>query len=358
MQKYIFLSLFFVPIVSIQSFELNIMRLDQKPLESFFEAQIAEDLSPFKKHGITKKMLASTMARAKKADLVHFRIRNNECTIVDAGSLGQHPRLIHFVSCMHEIAKLRRLPNIEGVISLSDSFDGRKLARVRSSPVFTLCKKRGDTKAIVLPAPLCIPEYEEIYKNRKVWHACCPWSSKQERVFWRGFSTGKGYADETNPRLKLVKISKNFSDIVDASFVGDIQIRDKRVQQKIQKLYPPQPDKDIPGHIQYKYLTSIENGKCPRSLAWQLVSGSIVLRCDSEYIEWYDKGLIPFVHYIPYKGDYSDFFDRVLWLKNNDVQAACIAENSGEFVEENLSNEDIAAYVYRLFTEYAKLQKF
>jgi spore maturation protein CgeB len=45
--------------------------------------------------------------------------------------------------------------------------------------------------------------------------------------------------------------------------------------------------------------------------------------------------LKPFVHYIPIKKDFSDLFEKIEYLKNNDKEAERIAKNAQEFAREH-----------------------
>lgn len=112
-----------------------------------------------------------------------------------------------------------------------------------------------------------------------------------------------------------------------------------------------------PFWINYRYLMAVDGVSNPSAFAWELVSGSTVLKQESEYIQWFYPALTPWVHYIPFREDCSDLEEIVQWLRTHQDEAKQIALNARDFALNNLENEDAMLYWYLLLQEYGKLWK-
>lgn len=66
----------------------------------------------------------------------------------------------------------------------------------------------------------------------------------------------------------------------------------------------------------------------------------------------------PYVHYIPLSYDGSDLLAKIEWAKHHDAEVQQIVNNARAFADENFTDENIACFVYRLLSQYARLQEF
>ena len=111
--------------------------------------------------------------------------------------------------------------------------------------------------------------------------------------------------------------------------------------------------------IQYKYQLLIDGNSCSYGRAfWQLFSNSVILKQDSDAIQWYYRALIPYVHYVPIKHDLEDLQSQLAWVLAHDTDAKKISKQAQMFATRNLSNKQILYYTYLLLCAYATLQKF
>ena len=78
----------------------------------------------------------------------------------------------------------------------------------------------------------------------------------------------------------------------------------------------------------------------------------------SDFIEFFQEALEPWVHYVPVAEDLSDLEATILWAKEHDEEARAIAEAGYEFILENLTYEHVKDYWRELLSEYAKLLRF
>lgn len=86
--------------------------------------------------------------------------------------------------------------------------------------------------------------------------------------------------------------------------------------------------------------------------------GSVVMRQESHYIEfWYDS-MKPYEHYIPLSYDGSDIIQKVEWARAHDDRAQQIAENALTMARTHLKDDEVACYWHRLLVGYSKKMGF
>ena len=74
----------------------------------------------------------------------------------------------------------------------------------------------------------------------------------------------------------------------------------------------------------YKLILSIDGASYPSSLSWVQISSSTVLAPPSAYDTHADVGMLPWVHFIPTKLDFSDAEDKVRWCLEHDRECEAI----------------------------------
>ena len=151
-----------------------------------------------------------------------------------------------------------------------------------------------------------------------------PWESKKPGVIWRGADTGHPH------RLDFVK---KFYDQYDIGFSRYVQEG---------HIYPEQyHDKYMSGMthmetmLKYKYLPVVDGNDKSSSLGWVLASGSVPIMPKPRFHSWVcEPWMKPDVHYIEVKRDWSDFPEKVDFLRKNDDFAHKVAMNGKEFMEQ------------------------
>lgn len=162
-----------------------------------------------------------------------------------------------------------------------------------------------------------------------------PWNKKISKMVWRG-----GVADVTGYRKKLVTYSEStHSQFVDAKFVQD-------------------GDKDFmhpEHHLLYKFQISIDGHTAPwERPVWQLYSNSLMVKQKSSLIQWYYNAIKPGQHYIEYSGNPEEL--KHIPEKYTDEQMQRLSFNARDFVKNNLSTNDMVAYVILVLQRLEKLQ--
>ncbi len=163
-----------------------------------------------------------------------------------------------------------------------------------------------------------------------------PWDKKIPKVIWRG-----GVADVTGSRKKVVEYSAStHSKLVDAKFVY--------TDEDATFMHPEH-------HLLYKFQLSIDGHTAPwERPVWQLYSNALMVKQKSSLIQWYYNAIAPEHHYIEYSGDPSELED--IAKKYSDEQLQQMSNNARDFVEHNLSADDMVAYVILVLQKLEKLQ--
>lgn len=204
------------------------------------------------------------------------------------------------------------------------------------------------------------------------------WNNKINKVFWKGTLTGGSDdidAPDMSIRLKLVILSKLYPNMIDAQLKAYHRvIKDKNGQYKTSiadflfgphthlkenedTLYETEhlPEED---HLKYKYLLSLDgNTAAWRRIPWIMLSNSVLVKQESNKMQWFYPAIKPYVHYVPVKEDLTDIFQQIEWMKTHDAELLQISQNAQNFVKNNLMPEDIEIQTVLAINEYSKLHK-
>jgi hypothetical protein len=324
----------------------------------WMDAHIQTELAPFSK--ITFKQLNATEELLKNMNAPFMRVKINRKKINHyTPSLAPvyQPRVNGFLRLFKRLQRIYDLPKLDFIIVLDDGFDQELLGK-DAAPVFCISKLKNQDRILCIPEIHFYPTVDDFYAQVADTGSQFPWEQKSEIAFWRGSTTGGYYTPDdwmNMSRAKLVIFSKSAPEQLNCAFHHFVQGTPET--EAIMRSYGlfTEPWNSI-SQIQHKYLIAINGNTFPSSLKWQLFSGSVVLKNESEWVEWFDNALIPFQHYVPYNLDFSDLLEKIDWLKQNDAIAKEIASNAKKFAKSNLTSKSIEHYVYRLLFYYSKHQ--
>lgn len=231
------------------------------------------------------------------------------------------------------LAKEGYLPDTDFLVGLSDYFNPDVKADI---PIFVFAKALDDPfekDLILMPDWMNIKNTDLISRIKKA-NILYPWQNKKSMLFWRG-----GSISSTGFREKLVALSKKHPGLIDA----------KVVDKQAVKFVAPEE------HLAYKYLISVDGVRCTWvRLVWHLQSNSLVFKHQSNQVQWFYKGIQPYVHYVPVE-DENALLERISWAEKNPDKVKNIVEEGSRFVEENLALEDMYHYFAVLIQEYNRL---
>ena len=184
--------------------------------------------------------------------------------------------------------------------------------------------------------------------------AWIPWEDRQATVFWRGSTTGLQSpvppTDEWHwrwlPRLHLCDLARRspFADRLDIGVVNTAQIGSEQAQQAI--LLSTLMRQVVPrlAFMHFRYLIDIDgNANAWDGLFGSLLMGSCVLKVTSPHgwKQWYYDRLVPGVHYIPIKADFSNFDSVVDWVLSNPEECAEISRRARQFAVSMVYEDEV-----------------
>lgn len=323
--------------------------------------QIDSDLSYWRQRKISRKKVRESL---KKGDeglflLAHVKIKDGEWTFTSDAKFRSdpHQRLQIFERVFPELMAGRDLPDTEFLITGHDNIINQLDLEV---PIFTFAKEHFDTRGI------CIPDHEALGGYSNLWSDVVEaseeftWDKKIDMAFWRGATTGcEGPYYPFNclnfPRSKLVRASIRKPDYLDARFNFYILAAGEAPRPILLKHCPLAESVSAGDSLKYKYLINIDGNTCSFSrMFWVMLSNSVLLKQESDHIQWYYRAVKPWIHYIPFAYDCKDIYDAIDWARSHDDEARAMSQRSSELVGEIFSQDAVADYLERVINAYTE----
>ncbi len=180
-----------------------------------------------------------------------------------------------------------------------------------------------------------------------------PWELKIQKVFWRGRPTDCYQAENfcpTSPRIKLVELAKKNPQIDAAYSAEKAELTTYEL-----KRWKWEPFMSRAQQLKYKYLISLDGiAATYPGLLWKLYSNSVVIKQDSDDVQWFYSLLKPWQHYVPVKYDLNNLLEIINWLKAHDQHAKEISEQAQKLVEDYFKPENIDQYIVYLLNLWSE----
>ena len=168
-----------------------------------------------------------------------------------------------------------------------------------------------------------------------------PFHKKHNKLIWRGSSTG------TRAGI-LESLQRHPNKNIDIKFVNMCQGVDA-------KKFIIVPRLSMRELLEHKFILSIEGNDVASDLKWLLYSNSVVFMCRPTKCSWaMEDLLIPFVHYVPIKNDYSDLDEKYNWAINNLKKCNEIAQNGKRFIHHFLNEHNEMEITKHVIIRYMK----
>ncbi|KAL4079990.1 glycosyltransferase family 90 protein [Scleroderma yunnanense] len=113
----------------------------------------------------------------------------------------------------------------------------------------------------------------------------------------------------------------------------------------------------------YKYVFDVDGNGWSSRFKRLITSNSLIFKA-TVYPEWFTDRIEPWVHYIPVKYDYTDVHDSLTFFRGDLAgrgshldMASQIAKAGREWSKAFWRKEDMVAYMFRLFLEYARVMR-
>ncbi|KAK7441565.1 hypothetical protein VKT23_020797 [Stygiomarasmius scandens] len=236
-----------------------------------------------------------------------------------------------------------------------------------------------------------------------------PWEKKEdERLFWRGSNTGMWHSEQFLWRLgqrigmmdwvqgrgfnKFMKVLgfgrgsdetrgrggedeeaigtgallhrlRYAQSTLDIAFSGSGPIAcDEPTCSLLSRLYEFRKPVGIRGQSRYKYLLDVDGNAWSSRFKRLMSTNGVVLKA-TVYPEWWLSRIQPWLHFVPVQVDFSDLWDAFLFFRGDlnsgagghDDLAREIGLAGKEWSEKYWRWEDMVAYNFRLFLEYARV---
>ncbi|KAF7377999.1 SPX domain-containing protein [Mycena sanguinolenta] len=111
---------------------------------------------------------------------------------------------------------------------------------------------------------------------------------------------------------------------------------------------------DLKMAARYKDVLDVDGNGWSSRFKRLMNSGLLIFKATT-YPEWFTERLAPWVHYVPIQNSYSDLLDALVFFRAHDKAAERIAAAGREWSRRFWRKEDMVAYMYRLFLEYARV---
>ncbi|GAA5875922.1 hypothetical protein JCM8547_008348 [Rhodosporidiobolus lusitaniae] len=298
-----------------------------------------------------------------------------------------------FVSIEHaQSMDLCEHPEVRSLNGITSSWSGPRPHLLY--PLFSFSKT--SVHADILVPNLNDGFYQEVGRD-PVWEA-----KKENKVLWRGDTTGAYHARGTGwrqtQRARLVALANPKPDSSStilhlASRSSDDALRRTSgpsaslAQHYLDVAYTGKPHqcsnkdktcaliahafrfdrstrfKEPDEENQYKYVLDVDANYPSGNFKRLMGTRSCVLK-STIFPEWWAKRIMPWYHYVPIQSDYSDLLDVSAFFiglpdgsNAHDHLAKRIGAQGKKWADEHFREADIAAYLFRLYLEYARLIK-
>jgi hypothetical protein len=311
--------------------------------QSWIQEQIAADLSPYK-NGISQAQINTwfkELQHESKNKLAKFTVSDGAVTAITTPEIKASRQYKTVYSVVSILANKRFIPDCEFIVALNDYL--AYVPEQQSEPAAILSFAKH-TKLPVEQNTILIPDwmnvrYWDVLRSRiDLASRIFPWERKKDLIHWRG-----GRADSMQHRTKLLSLTKhlNFLDVGMTEGSNPASYIDPEFS------------------VQYKYQIALDGARCTwERMVWQMYSNTVLIKPNSPQAQWFHKGLVPYVNYVPIVDvTEPDVTAAYTWLKNNDESAKMIMHNANQFARENFKTQDFFAYYAILLNEYAKLMK-
>jgi hypothetical protein len=222
-----------------------------------------------------------------------------------------------------------------------------------------------------------------------------PWEERlDERLLWRGTNTGifhgpgtrwrQGhrdhlirYVNDLAGTADVLRSPPNGSEAVgepvplrkaylnpalmDIQFGGTPNSCSPEVCDEVDRIYDWRKMQTLQEAGRYKYVFDIDGHGWSGRFRRLIMSNSLVFK-NTIYPEWFMDRVAPWVHYVPVQVDLSDLYDTFTFFRGglqgegaHEELAKKIAAAGREWSQTYWRREDLIAYTFRLFLEYARV---
>lgn len=174
-----------------------------------------------------------------------------------------------------------------------------------------------------------------------------PFSQKQNRLMWRGASTGPCDTNKKGSRMMFVsKYARSSDPRIDVGFNTVVQ-GCGAASAYVKGSY------SLSTALKSKYLMVVNGNDKASSLNWILASNSVPFMTRPAVESWLlETSLEPWKHYIPIEDDFSDVVSKLDWIAKNEDEGARVANAGQQYVKKFLDGEKEGRIQAAVLTAY------
>ncbi|KAG8710312.1 Glycosyltransferase Family 90 domain containing protein [Ceratobasidium sp. 423] len=220
------------------------------------------------------------------------------------------------------------------------------------------------------------------------------WNDKPyDKVLWRGSNTGILFSENLpwnlSQRARLIKLTNEKEGVrsvlrpleaeravgrpveeksqelnerlMDVAFAGNPIQCEEPVCTLMKEIFEYRGHMSWPEANKYKYIVDIDGNGWSARFKRLMTTNSMILKT-TIFPEWYMDRVMPWVHYVPVKVDLTDLYDIVSFFRGDaqgrgahDEMAGKIGLAGKVWSKTFYRKEDMVAYLFRLFLEYARV---
>jgi hypothetical protein len=206
--------------------------------------------------------------------------------------------------------------------------------------VFAYSKHINDFNTICVPDLFFIDQHAYADKFKEIDNNNVDFKDKRNMCVWRGGLQNGSTFNFIDPAGKGGLNQRHyFKKLFDEGKIQNTDFSETKLT--------------IPEQIKYKYILDIDgHSNTWDATAWKLYSGSVLLKTQSIWKQWFYDDFREWEHYVPVKNDFSDLNARIEWCIANDDKCKEIAENARKFAIKTYDWNGVRNKFINIFNDY------
>ncbi|KAL0483736.1 hypothetical protein AKO1_013994 [Acrasis kona] len=207
---------------------------------------------------------------------------------------------------------------------------------------------------------------EKIKNNHKDY----PWEKKIKKAVWRGSPSGhwtdekgtfqKGlqpHNKEGFPRYQLCDISTRNRNLLDAKFSSTSSHPEHK--QYLIDLDVCCDSMALNDFQHYVAIVDVDGNAWSDRFMHLLQMNSVVMKHESPdgYVDFFTEKLIPWIHYVPIKRDWSDLLESIQWIMDHPEESQEIIRQANLFAVRIFNYKSVVDYYLVKMKQYESLQE-
>ena len=300
------------------------------------------------------------------APIAHVKITDGTCSWTLPSKINElfAKKMQSFGRAIELLHTHHPIPDTEFLLSLDHCCERPLYLHQTRVPILCVSRSSRNDQVVLIPRGVYDEKREDFFKS--IIQTDIPWSNRAQKLIWRLLTFERydiHYDWRLGPTVPLFYLGAKNTEKLDVGVPEHClrhihsQYRGAIANEKMKR--PPTPPSE---YLKYRYLLSFDQRSAPKSLEWQLHSGSLILKAETTgdvfkkvFSEWYSSHLQPHVHYVPVPGELRDILDHVNWCIDHDEECQQIARNAANFANEMLTDAQVFKYLNQVLQEYTKL---